>query len=54
MEWSDQEYARHCVDEALKLISGAFTKEEAMDAFRDILNARESLEEIREAEGLLG
>ena len=54
VEWSDQEYARHCVDEALKLISGAFTKEEAMDAFRDILNARESLEEIREAEGLLG
>ena len=54
VEWSDNKYARHCIDQALELIDGAFTKEEAMDAFRSILNARESLEEIREAEGLLG
>ena len=54
VEWSDNKYARHCVDQALELIGGSFTKEEAMDAFRSILNARESLEEIREAEGLLG
>lgn len=54
VEWSDKEYARRCVDQALKLIGGSFTKEEAQDAFRRILNARESLAEIREAEGLLG
>lgn len=54
VEWSDNEYARRCVDQALELIGGPFTKEEAADAYRRILHARESLEEIREAEGLLG
>ena len=54
VEWSDEEYARRCIDQALALIGGAFTKEEAKDALRRIFNARESLEEIREAEGLLG
>lgn len=54
VEWSDIEYARRCVDQALELIGGSFTKEEVKDAFRRILTARESLEEIREAEGLLG
>ena len=54
VEWSDSEYARRCVDQALELIGGSFTKDEAKEAFRRILNARESLEEIREAEGLLG
>ena len=31
-----------------------FTKEEVSKAFRRILSAKESMEEIREAEGLLG
>ena len=54
VEWSDKEQARRCVDEALELIGGSFTKEEANDALCSIFNALESLEEIREAEGLLG
>lgn len=53
VEWSDNEYARRCVDQALELIDGLFTKEEAEDALRSIIRARENLEEIREAEGLL-
>ena len=52
--WSDKEHARWCVNEALKLIDKEFTKEEVTKAFRRILSAKESMEEIREAEGLLG
>lgn len=52
--WSDKEHARWCVNEALKLINKEFTKEEVTKAFRRILSAKESMEEIREAEGLLG
>ena len=52
--WSDKEHARWCIDEALKLIGKEFTKEEVTKAFRRILSAKESMEEIREAEGLLG
>ncbi|MDO5489837.1 MAG: hypothetical protein Q4F52_06980 [Bacteroidaceae bacterium] len=54
MAWSDKEHARWCVNEALKLIDKEFTKEEVTKAFRRILSAKESMEEIREAEGLLG
>jgi len=54
VEWSDREHARRCVDKALELIGDSFTKEEVMKAFRSILCAREGIEEIREAEGLLG
>ena len=54
MEWSDKAYARHCIDQALELIKKSFTKDEVVDALHRILNARESTEEIREAEGLLG
>ena len=54
VEWSDKEHGRWCIDQALELIGKEFTKEEVLKAFRRILSARESLEEIREAEGLLG
>ena len=52
--WSDKEHARWCINQALELISKEFTKEEVLKALRRIQSARESLEEIREAEGLLG
>lgn len=52
--WSDKEHARWCIDQALELMDKEFTKEEVMKALRRILSARESQEEIREAEGLLG
>ena len=52
--WSDKEHARWCIDQALVLIDKEFTKEEMMKAFRRILSVKESMEEIREAEGLLG
>ena len=54
VEWSDKEHARWCIDQALELIGKEFTKEELLKAFRRILSAKESMEEIREAEGLLG
>ena len=54
VEWSDKEHARWCIDQALELIGKEFTKEEVLKAFRRILSAKESMEEIREAEGLLG
>ena len=54
VEWGSKEYARLCVDEALELIRKNFTKEEVKEALRRILSARENMEEIREAEGLLG
>ena len=54
VEWSDRGHARRCIDRALELIGKTFTKEEAKAALRQILSARESEEEIREAEGLLG
>jgi hypothetical protein len=52
--WSDKEHARWCIDQALELIGKEFTKEEALKALRRIQSAKESEEEIREAEGLLG
>ena len=52
--WSDKEHARWCIDQALELIGKKFTKEEALKALRRIQSAKESEEEIREAEGLLG
>lgn len=52
--WCDNEHARWCIDQALELISKEFTKEEGLKALRRIRSARENLEEIREAEGLLG
>ena len=54
VEWSDKEHGRWCIDQALELIGKEFTKEEVLKALRRIQSARESLEEIREAEGLLG
>lgn len=54
VEWDDKEHARRCVDKALELIKKMFTKEQVKDALRNILGARKSTEEIREAEGLLG
>lgn len=54
MEWDDKEHARRCVNQALELIKKMFTKEQVKDALRNILSARKSTEEIREAEGLLG
>mgnify|MGYP002856250713 CR=1 FL=1 len=52
--WSDKEHARWCIDQALEMISKEFTKEEGLKAIRRIQSAKESWEEIREAEGLLG
>lgn len=52
--WTDKEHARWCIDQALELIGKEFTKEEVLKALRRILSAKESMEEIREAEGLLG
>ena len=52
--WSDKEHARWCIDQALELVGKDFTKEEGLKALRRIRSAKESLEEIREAEGLLG
>ena len=54
VEWSDKEHARWCVDQAMELIGKEFTKEEVLKALRRIQSAKESMEEIREAEGLLG
>ena len=54
VEWSDKEHARWCVNKGLELIKKSFTKEEAKEALRRILSAKEDTEEIREAEGLLG
>ena len=54
VEWDDKEHARRCVNQALELIKKMFTKEQVKDALRNILSARKSTEEIREAEGLLG
>lgn len=54
VEWRDKEHARWCIDEALELIGGEFTKEEVTQALRSIFCVMESMEEIREAEGLLG
>lgn len=54
LEWSDKEHARWCIDQALKLIKEEFSKEDVNSALRRILSVRESIEEIREAEGLLG
>ena len=38
----------------MELIESEFTKEEMKEALRRIYNVRERVEEIREAEGLLG
>lgn len=54
VEWTNKENARRCIDLALKMIKKSFTKDEAKMALRSIINAQESVEEIREAEGLLG
>ena len=54
VEWRDKEQARWCIDKALKLIEGEFTKEEVNQAYSRILSTLEDKEEIREAEGLLG
>ena len=54
VEWSDKEHARWCVNQAMELIGKEFTKEEVLKALRHIQSAKESMEEIREAEGLLG
>ena len=53
VEWENKEYARLCINRALELITKDFSKDELMSAFRSILHARVSEEEIREAEGLL-
>lgn len=52
--WTDKDHARWCIDQALELIRGEFTKEEALKALRRIRSAKEKREEVREAEGLLG
>lgn len=52
--WSDKAQARRYIDQALELISKDFTKDEVMQALYRILCVKESEEEIREAEGLLG
>lgn len=54
IQWKDKELARKYVDKAMELIESEFTKEEMKEALRRIYNMRESVEEIREAEGLLG
>lgn len=54
IQWTDKELARNYVDKAMELIETEFTKEEMKEALRRIFNVRESAEEIREAEGLLG
>lgn len=51
--WSDKEHARWCVNTALELLKKEFTKEDGLKALRRIRSAKESPEEIREAEGLL-
>lgn len=52
--WEDKNHARTCINQALELIKGEFTKEELMKAYYRILNARADENEIREAGGLLG
>ena len=52
--WCDKEHARWCVDQGIELIGKEFTKEEGLKALRRIRSAKESKEEIREAQGLLG
>ena len=54
IQWTDKELARKYVNKAMELIESEFTKEEMKEALRRIYNVRESVEEIREAEGLLG
>ena len=54
LKWSNKDKARKTIDEALTRIRKTFTHEEGKDALRSIWRELESLEEIREAEGLLG
>lgn len=51
--WYDKDTARERVDEAMKLLTRKYTREELLDAYQRIINA-ENHNEIREAEGLLG
>lgn len=54
LKWSNKDKARKTINEALTRIRKTFTHEEGKDALRSIWRELESLEEIREAEGLLG
>lgn len=51
--WFNKDEAREHVDEAMRLLSRSYTREELLKAYQRIINAENS-NEIREAEGLLG
>lgn len=53
-DWEDATQARRYIDDALQLLTTDFTKDELMPAYRRIVHAQASTNEIREAEGLLG
>lgn len=53
LSWYNKEEARKLVEEAMKLLTTKYTKEELLYAYQLIINAR-NYNEVREAEGLLG
>ena len=53
VSWFNKSEARMHVDAALKLLKRKYSKQELLDAFQHILNAK-NYDEVREAEGLLG
>lgn len=54
IEWKNPERAREQVNMALELLESRYTKDDLKAALRRLWHARESVDEIREAEGLLG